>query len=267
MQGKFHHRTNRSGTAHKEGLAISARDGRSFMKLSAPIYRLKRNARLLSREKKIPLIRALDEIARQEGCESWSLLAAKLAAEAPAARLFGQLRQGDLLLVGARPGHGKTLLGLELAWEAIKSGAKGKFFSLEYTKPDVQACLRAIGADQDLLKGMFEFDGSDAISADYLVKALTGAPRGTLIVIDYLQLLDQKRDRPALMTQVKALKAFALMRGLILVFLSQIDRSYDASEKPCPGLADVRLPNPLDLTLFNKACFLNDGAINFQTVH
>ena len=237
------------------------------MKLSAPLYRLRRNARRLSRQKNIPLTRALDEIARQEGCKSWSLLVARLSAEAPAARLFGQLRQGDLLLVGARPGQGKTLLGLELALEAIKSGAKGKFFSLEYAQQDVQDCLKTIGADQGLLSGLFEFDGSDAISADYLIAVLAGAPRGTLVVIDYLQLLDQKRDRPALMAQVKALKIFAAERGLILVFLSQIDRSYDPSEKPCPGLADVRLPNPLDLTLFSKACFLNNGAINFQTVH
>ena len=237
------------------------------MKLSAPIYRLKRNARLLSRQKNIPLIRALDEIARREGCESWSLLTARLASEAPAARLFGQLRQGDLLLLGARPGHGKTLLGLELALEAIKSGTCGKFFSLEYARQDVQDCLGAIRADRGLLSDMFEFDGSDAISADYLIAALAGAPRGTLIVIDYLQLLDQRRDRPDLMTQVKALKAFAAERGLILVFLSQIDRSYDPSEKPCPGLNDVRLPNPLDLTLFDKTCFLNDGAINFQSLH
>jgi replicative DNA helicase len=237
------------------------------MKLSAPIYRLKRNARLLSRERNIPLNRALNEIARQEGCKSWSLLVTRLSAEAPAARLFGQLRQGDLLLVGARPGQGKTLLGLELALEAIKSGAKGKFFSLEYALQDVQDCLGAIGADQGLLRNRFEFDVSDAISADYLIAALAGAPRGALVVIDYLQLLDQKRDRPALMTQVKALKAFAAEQGLILIFLSQIDRSYDASEKPCPSLADVRLPNPLDLTLFDKACFLNNGQINFQTVH
>ena len=237
------------------------------MKLSAPLYRLKRNARRLSRERKIPLVQALDEIARQEGCKSWSLLAARLSAEAPATRLFDQLRQGDLLLVGARPGHGKTLLGLELALEAIKSGACGKFFSLEYALQDVQGCLGAIGTDPGKLAGLFEFDGSDAISADYLIAALAGAPRGTLAVIDYLQLLDQRRDRPALMTQVKALKAFASERGLILVFLSQIDRSYELSEKPYPSLADVRLPNPLDLTLFNKACFLNNGAINVQTVH
>jgi replicative DNA helicase len=237
------------------------------MRLSAPLYRLKRNARRLSRERKIPLVQALDEIARQEGCKSWSLLAARLSAEAPTARLFGQLRQGDLLLVGARPGHGKTLLGLELALEAIKSGARGKFFSLEYALQDVQDCLGAIGTDPGKLAGFFEFGGSDAISADYLIKALADSPRGTLVVIDYLQLLDQRRDRPALMIQVKALKAFAAERGLILVFLSQIDRSYDPSEKPCPGLDDVRLPNPLDLTLFNKACFLNNGEISFQAVH
>jgi len=237
------------------------------MKLSAPVYRLKRNARLLSRNRHIPLHQALDQIARQEGYESWSLLAAKLSAQTPAAKLFSQLAPGDLLLIGARPGHGKTLLSLELALEAIKSGSPGKFFSLEYAARDMDACLRAIGADQALLNGMFEFDGCDAISADYVIAALASAARGTLVVIDYLQLLDQQRDRPGLSAQVQALKAFAISRGLILIFLSQISRSYDPSEKPFPGIDDIRLPNPLDLTLFNKTCFLNDGAIQFQAMH
>src|SRR5579862_7868029 len=40
---------------------------RFSMKLSAPIYHLKRKARLLSREKKIPLHEALDRIAIEEG--------------------------------------------------------------------------------------------------------------------------------------------------------------------------------------------------------
>ncbi|SDA82151.1 DnaB-like helicase C terminal domain-containing protein [Mesorhizobium qingshengii] len=90
------------------------------------------------------------------------------------------------------------------------------------------------------------------------------APRGTLVVIDYLQLLDQKRENPDLMAQVRTLKAFARDRGLILVFISQIDRSYNPATKPCPDIGDVRLPNPLDLSLFNKTCFLNKGEIRFQ---
>ena len=74
---------------------------------------------------------------------------------------------------------------------------------------------------------------------------------------------DQKRDKPELMVQVRALQAFARDHGLIFVFISQIDRSYDPQKKPCPDLDDVRLPNPLDLSLFTKTCFLNDGEIRF----
>ena len=83
------------------------------------------------------------------------------------------------------------------------------------------------------------------------------------MVIDYLQLLDQRRETPELMVQVLALKSFAKERGLILVFISQIERSYDPSAKPCPDLGDVRLPNPLDLKLFDKTCFLNDGEVRY----
>lgn len=234
------------------------------MMLSAPVYHLKRQARLLSREGKIPLHEALDRVAAREGFSNWSLLASKASEAAPAGRLFAQLAPGDLVLVGARPGQGKTLMSLELAVEAMKSGNRGVFFTLEYTQRDVLDRFRAIGADPVRFNDLFEFDSSDAISADYIVRALGSAPSGTLVVIDYLQLLDQKRENPDLMAQVRTLKAFAGDRGLILVFISQIDRSYDPATKPCPDIGDVRLPNPLDLSLFNKACFLNEGEIRFQ---
>jgi replicative DNA helicase len=233
------------------------------MKLSAPIYRLKRQAKLLSREKNILLHEALDRIALKEGFGRWSLLAAALSATAPARKLYAELQPGDLVLVGARPGHGKTLLSLELAVEAMKAGKKGVLFSLEYTDREVPNIFSAIGVERAQFGGLFEFDNSDAISADYIAKKLASAPSGTVAVIDYLQLLDQRRENPELMVQVRALKSFARDRGLIIVFISQIDRSYDASAKPCPDLQDVRLPNPLDLQLFNKTCFLNNGEIRF----
>ena len=92
------------------------------MRLSAPIYHLKRRAKRLSREEGIPLHDALDRIATTEGFSAWSMLAAKAAAMTPAIRLFPQFRPGDLVLVGARPGQGKTLMSLELAVEAMRSG-------------------------------------------------------------------------------------------------------------------------------------------------
>lgn len=140
------------------------------------------------------------------------------------------------------------------------------FFTLEYSAADVRNLFKSIGEDQTDFRDVFEFDVSDEISAEYIISRLSIAPAGTVVIIDYLQFLDQKRENPELMKQVRALKAFAIERDIIMVFTSQIDRSYDASAGSFPGLADVRLPNPLDIKLFNKACFLNNGNLQLSAI-
>ena len=235
------------------------------MRLSAPIYRLKRLAKVLSREKNIPLNKALDRIAINEGFSNWSLLAAQASTDNRARNLLAQLSPGDLVLLGARAGHGKTLLSLQLITEAIKQGHQGVFFTLEYTMKDVQKQLESIGATPAIFEDRFEFEGSDNISSDYIEDRLANAPRGTLAVVDYLQLLDQKRENLELAVQIQALEAFSRRRGLIIIMISQIDRSFDPSIKPLPDLEDVRLPNPIDLALFNKTCFLNNGRIEINS--
>jgi len=234
------------------------------MKLSAPVYSLKRLAKDLSREKKIPLHAALDRVAQDEGFTSWGLLAARLSAEGPAGKLFDQLRPGDLVLIGARPGHGKTLMGLELAVRAAKSGRQGRFFTLEWTSNEFQSNLRDMGEDPSTLGEALEFDSSDSISAGHIIECLSSAPSGTLAVVDYLQILDQKRENPELALQIRTLKSYARDRELIIVVRSQINRLYDPASRPLPGLADVRLPNPLDLSLFDRTCFLHNGKVQIS---
>ncbi|MDL2402961.1 DNA helicase [Rhizobium mayense] len=234
------------------------------MRLSSPVYRLKRKARLMSRGENIPLHEALDRIATEEGFRGWSLLMARSDSTTSAGDMFAQLQPGDLVLIGARPLQGKTLMSLRLAVEAMKSGNRGVFFSLEYTERDVSGRFRAIGVEFEHFKELFEFDSSDAISADYIMERLASAPKGTLVVIDYLQILDQDRQKPELMVQVQALRSFARERGMTMIFISQIDRSYDPSVKAYPSLEDVRLPNPLDLALFDKTFFLNNGEVQLR---
>lgn len=234
------------------------------MRLSAPIYQLKRKAKILSRNARIPLHEALNRIAAEQGFAGWSLLVAKASSAAPASKIFPRLAEGDLVLVGARPGHGKTLLSLEFAVEAMKSGNRAVFFTFEYTEVDVLDRMRAIGVDKADFEALFQFDNSDDISANYIIGRLAHAPRGTLVIIDYLQLLDQKRANPELMVQMRTLRSFARENGLIFIVVSQIDRSYDPQIKPVPDLEDVRLPNPLDLSLFSKTCFLNNGEVQFR---
>ena len=231
------------------------------MKLSSPIYHLKRRARLLSREGKIPLHEALDRIAAEEGFGHWSLLSARAATATAAAKLFALLRPGDIALIGARPGHGKTLLGVEILIEAMKAGHRAAFFTLEFTEKDVSDLFRSVGVDMAIFDGRLDLDTSNTISADSIMKRLVAAPTGTTVVIDYLQLLDQQRHKPALADQVQALRAFARDKGVVVIFLSQIDRSYDPSNKPCPDIEDLRLPNPLDVKIFSKTCFLHEGTV------
>lgn len=236
------------------------------MKLSAPIHRLKREARLMARDLGLPLHGALDRIAAREGFARWSLLAARDAAAGPAAKMFRDLSPGDMLLLGARPGQGKTLLGLRLCLEAIAAGRHASFYTLEYNAADVAERLRSLGADPARLGDALAVVTSEAISADYIIAHQRGARRGSLAVIDYLQILDQDRRKPALATQIASLKDFADESGLIFAFIAQIDRTYNAALNPLPGMDDIRLPNPLDLTLFSKACFLHDGEVRFQAL-
>lgn len=213
------------------------------MKLTAPIYHLKRKAKALSREGSIPLNAALDQIAKSEGCESWSLLAARHAATAPTKALYEQLKPGDLLLIGARPGLGKTLMALELAIEAMKAGGHAFFFTLEYTEGQISDRFKRLGTELTRFHDRFFSDCSDDISAEYIMKTLAAVAPGTLVVVDYLQLLDQRRSTPPLDQQVSALRSFAKAKGLSIVFVSQINRAYDPKQKPFPTLDDVRLPN------------------------
>lgn len=235
------------------------------MKLSAPIYKLKRRAKLLVREHAIPLHEALDRVAATEGFRSWSHLASS-ASENPTDRILAQLSAGDLLLLGARPGHGKTLLALELAIAASKAGLQSFFFTLDYTEADVFECLRSLQIDLKEVANSFILDTSDDICADHIVQRLGKVMVEAFVVIDYLQLLDQKRENPALDTQIRTLKSFAQASGAVIVTISQIDRSFDPHAKRLPDLSDVRLPNPLDLALFTKTCFMHEGEVQLQSV-
>ncbi|MCB2077575.1 MAG: hypothetical protein KDE55_07740 [Novosphingobium sp.] len=242
------------------------------MKPIIPVHRLRRQARLISRKQGLPLHAALDRIAAGEGFRNWSHMVAKFssagggkyAVAGNAPQVYARLAPGELVLLGARPGEGKTLMGLGLVAEAVKAGHRGAFFTLEYTERDVLEQLKKIGFELASLSPAFQLDCSDMIHGEHVARALGRPPRGTLAIVDYLQLLDQRRENPPLNEQVRILKRFARENGATLVMLSQIDRSYDPSVKPFPDIADIRLPNPLNLTLFDKMCFLSHGEVRFR---
>ncbi len=236
------------------------------MKLSAPIYLLKSQAKELKRTNQLTMIEALDQIARREGYSSWSLLQAKAKDIIPKVRedILNYLNPGDLFLLASRPELGKTTFALKLLVQAFHENKTCCFFSLEYSKREVAARIAELDESIGEVDSKIKFDFSDEISALYIIGKLKDAVlEDAIIVIDYLQLLDQQRTKPPLQTQIEELKIFAQAKKCIFIFISQVDRSFEGKKNSRPSLTDVRLPNPLDLKLFNKSMFLHDGKMQF----
>jgi replicative DNA helicase len=234
------------------------------MKLSQPISNLKRKAKRVARDSGAPLHAALDKIAAEEGFTGWSLLASKWAEASTAAKLYATLRNGELILVGARPRQGKTMLCLAVAAEAMRAGNRSVVFTLDCNEKAVRACLLDVDAGADL--NLMHVDCSDEICASYIDAKLDCAQPGTIVIVDFLQALDQKRTNPPVQAQVKLLKDCAERRGLTVLLISQIDRSYDLVSKPFPDARDIRMPNPIDRGLFNKTWFMHRGEVSLHGV-
>jgi hypothetical protein len=228
------------------------------MKLSAPFYILKQQAKAISRRDGVRLHVALDRIAVREGFRAWSHLASSGSRRETSRVAYEQFRPGDLILVGSRPGQGKTRLGVGLAVEAMRQGNHAAFFTLECTASQAEELFRELGKGGPF-RDLLLVDTSEEMSSRHIARRLTDAPPRTLVVVDYLQLLDQRRDKPPLEVQLRELRELAISKQAMVVCLSQIRREFEEATGAFPGLEDVRLPNRADLSLFDRACFLHEG--------
>ena len=104
----------------------------------------------------------------------------------------------------------------------------------------------------------FNIDCSDDICAEYVIKRTENeVQEGSIIIIDYMQQLDERRVNEPLQKQIVGLKNFAKANECIVILIAQIDRRFEIKKGKPPTANDVRLPNPLELKLFNKMLFLS----------
>jgi replicative DNA helicase len=181
------------------------------------------------------------------------------------------LQKGDLIIIAARPGMGKTALALDIVRNATKQANIGAaVFSLEMSKQ--QLCARMLCAEakvnfQKFRTGQLEpqewqkiaqaastlsqlpiyIDETPGINIlEVKAKAkklLKETPLG-LIVIDYLQLmkgLERKERREQEISEISSgLKALAKELNVPVVALSQLNRKVEERPDKRPQLADLR---------------------------
>lgn len=192
---------------------------------------------------------------------------------------------GDLIVLAARPGQGKTAAALQFAIAVDRSVGWVPFFSLEMTR--IQLSVRAVSnlANVDswaLRRGRLHAAeyGRLANALDTLAQSALAVDDGhvtvfdirskvrrwhaqygvALVVVDYVQMVETTSDRSRQSTRAqdvatitRGLKAMAKELKLPVIALAQIDRRVDLSDRP-PAMADLsessELEKAADLVVF-----------------
>lgn len=196
------------------------------------------------------------------------------------------LQRSDLVILGARPSLGKTTLALDIARHAaINNKEPVGIFSLEMSREQVVDRLIAAEAKVPLwklrtgrLKDDIEFQmiqaGLDALSDTPIFIDDTPSPtilqmramsrrlqseHGlSLIVVDYLQLIQPRTNNDNLVQQIteisRGLKGLARELNVPVLALSQLSRLVDHRESKVPKLSDLRdsgsIEQDADVVLF-----------------
>lgn len=216
------------------------------------------------------LTQAFDEI--DELVNNRSQMAGVPTGFADVDKLFWGLRGGDLLILAARPGVGKTSFALNLATNAAKSGAAVALFSLEMGANQlVQRILCAearvnLGRlrQGDLGEGDWNAIMNAAATLSGLELYIDDTPGLTLlemrakarrqlrdkkkglIIVDYLQLMQppsNRRDgnRSVEVAEIsRGLKVLAKELNMPLLALSQLSRAVEMRGSKRPQLSDLR---------------------------
>lgn len=185
-------------------------------------------------------------------------------------RYVGGLRPGQLVVIGARPSVGKSVIAGNLAASACKSGFGVHFASLEMTRAEVMKRMISAEASVDLSRVMaHQLDEGDwgRVRGKYAalrewplwvddteglsVLQLRARARNTarriplrMVIVDYLQLMTPRDRRVAREQQVgemsEGLKSLAKELGVPVVALAQVNRGPMDRQDKRPQLSDLR---------------------------
>jgi replicative DNA helicase len=178
-------------------------------------------------------------------------------------------RPGALYIIGARPGVGKTIVGLQIAWELSKQGPVS-FHSLEMGKSELYNRIIASEAEvplsaiekgnlqewmwERILKARTEIQshklaihdksGQNLLQIRASANSVKG--NGTLkaIVVDYLGLIqdtEKGRKRYEMITDISiGLKNLARDLNVPVIALAQLNRGPEQRKDSEPDMADLR---------------------------
>ena len=216
------------------------------------------------------LIEAFNEA--KEVCEAGGVAAGVPTGYPSLDRMLMGLREGQLVIIGARPAVGKTSFALNLALNAASEGYTVAFFSLEMSGKEIAQrfiCAHAqvsmsnfrtgkispqewanIGqAAEDLSRLDILIDDTPGITVTEIrakARRMLHNKEKAIIILDYLQLVSPPAGRRAESRTVevsemsRALKIMAKELAVPVISLSQLSRAVESRTVKRPQLSDLR---------------------------
>ena len=198
-------------------------------------------------------------------------------------RMITGLNKSDLIILGARPGMGKTSFALNIVRNvAVNTGRTVCFFSLEMTRDqlaqrmlsseagikseklrtgelDEDEWTRLAQAGDSLSKADIYFDETSSITVPEMKAKLRRMKKVDLVVIDYLGLMHSARQIDNRVQEIseitRNLKIMAKELKVPVIACAQLSRGTEAKGKSHkPALADLRdsgsIEQDADIVLF-----------------
>jgi replicative DNA helicase len=183
--------------------------------------------------------------------------------------IIGGFRPGALYIIGARPGVGKTIVGLQIAWELSKTGPVS-FHSLEMGKHELYNRIVASQAEvylgsiekgnlkewewERILKvrtdiqshrlAIHDKSGQNLMQIRAQANSVKGTGELKAVVVDYLGLIqdtEKGRKRYEMITDISiGLKNLARDLGVPVIALAQLNRGPEQRKDSEPDMADLR---------------------------
>jgi replicative DNA helicase len=183
--------------------------------------------------------------------------------------IIAGFRPGALYIIGARPGVGKTIVGLQIAWELSKTGPVS-FHSLEMGRNELYNRIIASEAqvyigniekgtlkEHDWLKianvrtkiqshqlAIHDKSGQNLLQIRALANSVKSTGELKAVVVDYLGLIqdtERGRKRYEMITDISiGLKNLARDLNVPVIALAQLNRGPEQRKDSEPDLADLR---------------------------